>query len=88
MQALLIICQRREVNHLVDVLGDWKEDGDATITLYGYTNKLQDGFILMHWTTPITENFQQKQLKEDPGIVDYLVYDLPPQPQATPATTE
>ncbi len=77
MQGLLITCQRRDLTHLVDVLGDWKEDGDATIVLYGYTNKLQDGFLLMHWTVPVTEDFQQKQLKEDVGIIDYVVYDIP-----------
>ncbi len=86
MQGLLITCQRRDLNHLVDALDDWKEGGDAKIALYGYTNKLQDGFILMHWTAPITEGFQQKQLKDDPGIIDYVVYDLESQP--TPPATE
>ena len=85
MQGLLITCQRRDLDQLVDVLDDWKHDGDAKIMLYGYTGKLQDGFIVMHWTAPITQGFQQKQLKDDPGIIDYVVYDLEP-PPTTPAT--
>ncbi len=83
MQGLLITCQRRDLNHLVEVLDDWKQDGDAEVVLYGYTNKIEDGFILMHWTKPIPEGFQRKQLKADPGIIDYVVYDMSPQPQAT-----
>lgn len=79
MQTVLITCQRRDLDHLLDALGDWKQEGEAKIVLYGYTQKLQDGFILMHWTKPITEGFQRMQLKEDPGIIDYLVYDLSPQ---------
>lgn len=75
MHALLILCQRRDLPHLVDVLGDWQ--GKGNIILYGYTNKMQDGFILMHWNKLLTEGFQQKQLKEDPGIIDYLVYNGP-----------
>ncbi len=76
MQAVLITCQRRDLDHLLDALGDWKQEGEAEIVLYGYTNKLQDGFLLMHWTKPITEGFQRMQLKADPGIIDYVVYDL------------
>ncbi len=76
MQTVLITCQRRDLDHLLDALGDWKQEGEAEIVLYGYTNKLQDGFLLMHWTKPITEGFQRMQLKEDPGIIDYVVYDL------------
>ena len=73
MHTLVILCQRRDLPHLVDALGDWQ--GEGNIILYGYTNKMQDGFILMHWNQPLSEAFQQKQLKEDPGIIDYLVYD-------------
>ena len=74
MHTLLILCQRRDLHQLVDVLGDWQGEGD--ILRYGYTNKMQDGFILMRWKEPIAEQFQQKQLKADPGIIDYLVYDV------------
>ena len=73
MRLLFILCQRRDLHHLVDALGDWQ--GDGNILRYGYTNKMQDGFILMQWNTPITQDFQQKQLKDDPGIIDFLVYD-------------
>ena len=76
MQALVIVCQRREIVHLLDALEDWK--GDGNIILYGSTPKAQDGFIVMHWTQPIPRAFEHKQLKADPGIIDYLVYDLPP----------
>ena len=75
MHMLLILCQRRDLQHLVDALEDWQGEGD--ILRYGYTNKMQDGFILMQWKEPIAEQFQQKQLKADPGIIDYLVYDGP-----------
>lgn len=82
MHMLLILCQRRDLDHLVDVLEDWQGEGE--IIRYGYTNKMQDGFILMQWNKPLTEGFQQKQLKEDPGIIDYLVYDTAQ--QSTPVT--
>ena len=77
MHTLLITCERRDVDHLLDALGDWKDEGEARIVLYGTTNKLQDGFILMQWNQPLTEGFERMQLKADPGILDYVVYDLP-----------
>ncbi|GAC1357888.1 MAG: hypothetical protein NVSMB44_04450 [Ktedonobacteraceae bacterium] len=75
MQVLLIICQRREIAKLVDFLSDWKTAG-GNILLYGYTNKATDGFILMQWDQPIPTGFQENQLKQDPGIIDYLIYDV------------
>jgi hypothetical protein len=83
MQTLLILCERRDLTQLVDALGDWQTEGEAKILLYGTTNKQSDGFILMQWNQPITEGFQRMQLKADPGILDYVVYDLaslPPVP--------
>ena len=77
MHTLLILCERRDLEHLLDALGDWQHEGDAKIVLYGTTNKLHDGFILMQWNQPITEGFQSKQLTADPGIIDYVVYNLP-----------
>jgi len=75
MQALVIVCQPRALEHLLDVLEDWK--GDGNIVLYGSTPKVQDGFIVMHWTQPIPRAFEHKQLKADPGIIEYVIYDLP-----------
>jgi len=77
MHTLLILCERRDLAHLVDALGDWQNEGEAKIVLYGTTNKQSDGFIFMQWNQPITEGFQRMQLKADPGILDYVVYDLP-----------
>lgn len=73
MYILQITCQRRELMKLVDVLGDWKTTG-GKILLYGYTQKAHDGFILMQWEQPISAGFQDTQLKQDPGIIDYLIY--------------
>ncbi len=85
MHTLLITCERRDLAHLLDALSDWQTEGDAKIVLYGTTNKLQDGFILMQWSHPISEGFQRMQLKADPGILDYVVYDLPsPSPVPIP----
>ena len=81
MHALLIVCHRRDLDALVDVLADWKDK--ATIVLYGYTHKQQEGFILMHWNQPLPKPFQLHQLQQDQGILDYLVYDLTPQPVPT-----
>ncbi len=78
MQALVIVCQRRDVQSLLDTLEDWK--GQGNITLYGYTPKERDGFIVMHWTQPVPVTFQEKQLKADPGIIDYVIYDVPERP--------
>jgi len=78
MQALLILCQRRELQPLLEAFEEWDEE--ATIVLYGYTSKECDGFILMHWNQLIPIGFQDKQLKADPGIMDYLVYDVPAHP--------
>jgi hypothetical protein len=87
MHALLITCERRDLEHLLDALGDWQTDGEAKIVLYGTTNKLQDGFILMQWNQPISEGFQRMQLKADPSIFDYVVYDLSALPQPPVPTT-
>ncbi len=75
MQVLQIICQAREITKLVDFLNDWKTAG-GHVLLYGYTKKAQEGFILMQWEQPIPQGFQDKQLKQDPGIIDYLIYDV------------
>jgi hypothetical protein len=83
MHTLLILCGRRDLDHLLDALGDWQTEGEAKIVLYGTTNKVQDGFILMQWSHPITEGFQRMQLKADPGILDYVVYDLPLSPSVS-----
>ena len=83
MQALLILCHRRELQPLLEALEDWKEE--ATIVLYGYTSMAREGFILMHWNHLIPLGFQDKQLKADPGIIDYVVYDVLAHP--TKATT-
>ncbi len=86
MQALLIFCHPREQEAILDMLEDWK--GQGNITLYGTTPKEHDGFMLMHWTQPIPIAFQEKQLKTDPGIIDYLIYDIPPiLPQSNTTTT-
>ncbi len=76
MQALIIFCQRREQEAILDMLEDWIEHG--TVTVYGSTLKAHEGFILMHWTQAVPTAFQEKQLKADPGITDYLIYDMPP----------
>ena len=83
MQTLLILCQRRDLEHVLDALEDWKDEGK--VLLYGYTSKESDGFILMHWTQLLPIAFQEKQLKADPGIIDYVVYDVLSQP--TTSTT-
>ncbi len=84
MQALLIVCQRREIQPLLDAFEDWNED--AKIIVYGYTSKESDGFILIHWNQLVPIDFQDKQLKADPGIIDYVVYDVPLRsPKATTA---
>ncbi len=81
MQALVIVCQRRELDTLLDALEDWKGQGD--ITLYGSTPKERDGFIVMHWTQPVPVAFQEKQLKADRGIIDYVIYDVSAPPTET-----
>ena len=75
MQGVFILCQKRELESLLDALEDWK--GQGTITLYGTTPKAQDGFLVMHWMQPISPAFQEMQLKADPGIIDYVIYDVP-----------
>jgi len=75
VQALVLVCQKRDIDHLLDFLEDYAED--ASIVKYGYTSKQQDGFIVMHWHKPMPFNFQEMQLKQDTGIIDYVVYDLP-----------
>jgi len=83
MQALLILCQRREIQPLLEAFEDWNEE--AKVILYGYSSKERDGFILMHWNQRIPLDFQDKQLKADPGIIDCVVYDVPARPtKATP----
>ena len=84
MTLLLVLCERRELDALVDTFGDWKEEG-AHVLLHGVTNKAKDGFLLMHWAKPLPEGFKQRQLQEDDGILDFLIYDLTEQSHLVPA---
>ena len=80
MTKLTILCEKRELDALVDTFGDWKEEG-AEILLYGATEKANDGFILMRWSRPIPQGFIQRQLKEDESILDYFTEDATDQSQ-------
>ena len=75
MQGVFILCQKRELESVLDALEDWKAQG--RIILYGTTPKAHDGFLVMHWTQPVPAAFQEMQLKADPGILDYVIYDVP-----------
>lgn len=71
---MLIICRKRELNALVDEFEDWRETGGMQVKLYGITEKAQDGFILLEWSTPIPDYFRSK-LTRDEDILDVFTFD-------------
>ncbi len=73
-KMMLVSCLKRHVESFVDEFGDWKEEG-AEVKLFGYTSKIYDGFVLLHWSKPIPPRFYKK-LKEDDDVIDYLTYDV------------
>jgi hypothetical protein len=84
MTRLTVLCDRRELDDLVDTFSDWKAEG-AEILLYGATEKANDGFILMQWSKPIPQGFIQRQLQEDESVLDFFTDDAPNQSQRVPA---
>ncbi|HYU71571.1 MAG TPA: hypothetical protein VEL31_02730 [Ktedonobacteraceae bacterium] len=70
---MLIVCVKRELDSLVEEFEDWRDDG-MQAKLYGITEKAQDGFILLEWSTPIPDHFTSK-LKRDEDILDVLTFD-------------
>jgi hypothetical protein len=84
MKRLTVLCDRRELSALVDTFSDWKEEG-AEILLYGATEKVNDGFILMRWSKPIPESFIQRQLQEDESVLDFFTDDATDQHDLVPA---
>lgn len=77
MPTLLILCQKRQLQAIVDELADWQEEG-VQILLHGVSNKAHDGFVLLRWDRPIPQQFITK-LERDSDILDYLPYDIPAQ---------
>lgn len=79
---MLVLCKRRPLNALVDELEDWHIEG-VKVTLYGVTEKANEGFILLRWDNPITDHFVQK-MRIDDDVTDYFTVEnvLPvPSPQ-------
>ncbi len=81
---MLVTCNKRELEKIVDEFADWKDEGLA-VKLYGVTAKARDGFVLLEWSKPIPARFAAK-LKQDTDMLDYLIYDAPG-PQAGPASS-
>lgn len=75
MQAVVILCQRREQEAVLEMLDAWREQ--SSITVYGITPKGNEGFIVTHWTPTVPVAFEDQHLKADPRIIDYLIYDVP-----------
>ena len=71
MTLIWITCHKRALDHLVDALSDWQSEG-VKIARYGYSNKANDGFILMRWPKEPSEGFLQHQLYDDPDILDFV----------------
>ncbi len=72
-KMMLVTCYKRYVESFVSEFGDWAPEG-AEVKLFGYTNKISEGFVLLQWNEPIPPRFFKK-LKEDSDVIDYLTYD-------------
>jgi hypothetical protein len=70
---MLVVCVKRELDAIVDELGDWQVEG-VQVKLYGITTKAHDGFVLLEWSQPIPEHFTSK-LQHDEDITDVLTFD-------------
>jgi hypothetical protein len=85
MSLVFILCVKRQLESLVDEMQDWKEEG-ANVFLYGVTDKANEGFIILEWGKPVPERFSKK-LREDPDIVDFVVFGKNIPPADLPAST-
>lgn len=77
---MVVFCLKRQMSALVDEYSDWQPEG-AKVQHYGHTQKVTDGYIVIHWSKTIPMLFVQK-LYEDQDVIDYLVYDENLQPLA------
>ena len=83
MHIMLILCEKRQREALLDELNDWQEEG-AQIFLSGITNKASVGFIFLEWGKPIPDTFRLK-MREDRDIIDYLVFGKDIIPETVPS---
>ena len=73
-KMMLVTCFKRYVESFAKEFGDWAPEG-VEVKLFGYTSKISEGFVLLHWNEPIPPRFFKK-LREDSDVIDYLTYDV------------
>jgi hypothetical protein len=80
---LMILCDKRQVQTIVEEFEDWKlKPGiELSILLYGITQKANDGFILLELEKPLPEGVYTNLVVDD-DIVDYVLCTL-----SSPTTT-
>ena len=84
-KRLMIICQKRQLQNLMDEFEDWntQQGIEIRVLLYGTMQKSDEGFVLFALNKPLPECVYTN-LVVDPDILDYVHYENPPQtPQST-----
>jgi len=73
---LLVLCEKRHLETIVQEFEDWKQEGRAlAIVCYGITQKANDGFLLLEVQPPLPEGVYTN-LVLDEGIVDYVLLNM------------
>ena len=70
---MLVLCEKRELDKIVEEYTDWQSEGVLQVKLYGTTEKTGDGFVLVAWNTFIPEYVWAK-LKQDSDVLDVLTF--------------
>jgi hypothetical protein len=70
---MLIVCVKRQLDAIVEEWSDRQQTG-VQVKLYGFTEKAQDGFLLIEWSAPVSELWMN-MLKRDEDVLDVLTYD-------------
>jgi hypothetical protein len=86
-KRLLVICQKRELETIMQEFEDWNmaQGLEVTVVLYGTMQKSNDGFVLFALSKPLPEGVYMN-LVLDPDIVDYVQYSLAPPTTETSAS--
>src|SRR5437016_6124250 len=59
-RLMLIICQYRHLDAIVEEVNDWCQQDGGKILLSGKSERAKDGFLLTRWSGPIPALLREK----------------------------
>ena len=78
-KRLMVICQKRQLETIMQEFEDWNTNQglEITVVLYGTMQKSDDGFVLLALNKPLPQGVYTN-LVLDTDIVDYVQYSIAP----------